>query len=374
MEWTLRKKQIPVKFITRNSPIAVHFGALDTRVLQLKGGPGGWSVRAAETVDGSGTTRHMTAAEALLPRLKGMKLGGKDCLVSISGEKVAVSLVPVDPNNRGRMEQTLKETAMRSISDTEGVTYRYMPLGDEGESSAQSSRDELLLWAVGQSELRRCTTALETLRVRPVSLEVSAYPLARTMQAMQSETETPCGFLHLGFNHSIFGIMLGGELRFIKPMQLTGERLLSTLQNSLARFDEPDPTALTEMLNGMDEEPEQQIRVSAETVPELNKKAVGHAAELMHTLRMESEALAQEVRACLRHFVNRHRGAKLHSLKIAGFGAGLPEVENALQNALNLPTEVAKPFTALGIKAPEAVLAEEHLWCIPLGLAIRGYV
>ena len=76
MEWTLRKKQIPVKFITRNSPIAVHFGALDTRVLQLKGGPGGWSVRAAETVDGSGTTRHMTAAEALLPRLKGMKLGG----------------------------------------------------------------------------------------------------------------------------------------------------------------------------------------------------------------------------------------------------------------------------------------------------------
>lgn len=374
MEWALREKQNPVKFITRNSPIAVHFGALDTRVLQLKGGPGGWSVRCAETVNGSGTARHMTAVEALVPRLKEVKMRGKDCLVSISGENVAVSLVPVDPHNRGRMQQTLKETALRSISDPEGVTYRYMPLGDEAESGAQNVREELLLLAVGQSELRRCTTALESLRVRPASLEVSAFPLARTMQAMQSEIETPWGFLHLGFNHSIFGIMLGGELRFMKPMQLTGERLMNTLEKSLSRFDEPDPNALTDMLNGMEEEPEQQIKVNAETIPMLNKKAIGHAAELMHTLRMESEALAQEVRACLRHFANRHRGAKLHNLQLAGFGAALPEVENSLQNALNLPTEVAKPFTALGIKAPEAVLAEEHLWCIPLGLAIRGYV
>ncbi|MCP4093260.1 MAG: pilus assembly protein PilM [Planctomycetes bacterium] len=363
-----------MKFITRNSPIAVHFGALDTRVLQLKGGPGGWSVRAAETVNGSGTSRHMTAVEALLPRMKDAKLRGKDALVSISGENVAVSLVPVDPHNRGRMQQTLKETALRSITDAEGVTYRYMPLGEEDEAGAQNVREELLLLAVGQSELRRCSTALETLRVQPASLEVSAFPLARTMQAMQTEVEAPWGFLHLGFNHSIFGIMLGGELRFMKPMQLTGERLLKTLEASLSKFDESDPAALADMLNGMEEEQEQQVKVTAETISALNKKAVGHAAELMHTLRMESEALAQEVRACLRHFANRHRGAKLHNLQLAGFGAALPEVENALQNALNLPTEVAKPFTALGIKAPEAVLAEEHLWCIPLGLAIRGYV
>jgi Tfp pilus assembly PilM family ATPase len=374
MKWALREKQSPVKFITRNSPIAVHFGALDTRVLQLKGGPGGWAVRAAETVEGTGVSRHMTAVEALLPRMKDANLRGKDALISISGENVAVSLVPVDPHNRGRLQQTLKETALRSISDPEGVTYRYMPLGEEDEAGAQNVREELLLLAVGQSELRRCSTALETLRVRPASLEVSAFPLARTMQAMKSEVEAPWGFLHLGFNHSIFGIMLGGELRFMKPMQLTGERLMKTLEASLSKFEEPDSNALADMLNGMEEDQEQQIKVTAETIPALNKKAVGHAAELMHTLRMESEALAQEVRACLRHFANRHRGAKLDNLQLAGFGAALPEVENALQNALNLPTEVAKPFTSLGIKAPESVLAEEHLWCIPLGLAIRGYV
>jgi Tfp pilus assembly PilM family ATPase len=375
MKRALREKQSPVKFITRNSPIAVHFGALDTRVLQLKEGPGGWSVRCAETVAGSGSARHAAAVESLAPRLKDLKLRGKDCLVSISGENVAVSLVPVDPHNRGRMQQTLKETALRSITDAEGVTYRYMPLTDDDTGpQAANVREELLLLAVGQSEMRRCTTALESLRFRPVSLEVSAFPLARTMQAVQSNIETPWGFLHLGFNHSIFGIMLGGELRFMKPMQLTGERLLSTLEKSLARFDEPDTQAITDLLTGMDEEVEQPLKVTANTVPMLTKKAVGHATELMHTLRMESEALAQEVRACLRHFANRHRGAKLHNLQLSGFGAALPEVQNALQNALNLPTVVAQPFTDLGIKAPESVLAEQHLWCIPLGLAMRGYV
>jgi Tfp pilus assembly PilM family ATPase len=375
MKSTLRKKFNPVKFITRYSPIAVHFGALDTRVLQLDGGPGGWSVRTAETVAGSGATRHTTAAEALAPRIKDLKLRGKDCLVSISGEQVAVSLVPVDPHNRGRMQQTLKETAIRSIQDAEGVTYRYMPLSVGGQETVNANvREELLLLAVGQSEMRRCTTALEALRLRPASLEVSAFPLARTMQAVRDDVDNPWGFLHLGFNHSIFGIMLGGELCFMKPMQLTGERLLNTLDAALTRFDKPDTAALTEMLNGMEDEEEKQVAVDAETVPLLTRKAVGHAAELMHALRMESEALAQEVRACLRHFANRHRGAKLHNLQLAGFGAGLPEVESALQNALNLPTEIAKPFTTLGIKAPQAIMEEEHLWCVPLGLAIRGYV
>jgi len=374
MEQTLRKKENPVKFITRNSPIAVHFGALATRILQLREGPGGWSVRCAETVDGAGSTRHATAVESLVPRLKDLKLRGKDCLVSFSGEEVAVSLVPVDPHNRGKMQQTLKETALRSISDAEGVVYRYMPLSaPEEESAAANVREELLLLAVGQGEMRRCTTAIESLNFRPASLEVSAFPLARTMQAMQSDIETPWGFLHLGFNHSIFGIMLGGELRFMKPMQLTGERLLSTLEKSLARFDEPDPQAITDLLTGVEEEKETKVSVNAETVPLLNKKAVGHATELLHTLRMESEALAQEVRACLRHFANRHRGAKLHNLRLAGFGANLPEVENALTNSLNLPTSIAQPFTDLGIKAPESVLKDQHLWCVPLGLAMRGY-
>ena len=365
-----------MRIITRHSPIAMHFGAMDTRVLQLNGGPGGWSVRCAETLEGSGRSRHTAAVEALGPRLKDLKLRGKDTLVSITGDEVAVSLVPVDPHNRGRMQQTLKETAMRSIQDPEGVIYRYMPLsGSDEETSDVNVREELLLLALGQSDMRRCMTAVDNLRLRPSSLEVSAFPLARTMLATQPNLEDPWGFLHLGFGHSIFGIVHGGELRFLKPMQLNGERLLTTLDKALNRFEQPDPNALTDLLTGGEGgEEETEAAYDAQAVQAVTEKAVGHAAELVHALRMESEALAQEVRACLRHFANRHRGARLAHVQVAGFGAKLPEVENALGNALGLPTQVAEPFTALGIQAPQHVLEEQHLWCIPLGLAMRGYV
>lgn len=365
-----------MKLITRNSPIAVHFGAMDTRILQLQGGPGGWAVRAAEVADSSGSTRHSAAAEILIPRLKGMHLRGKDCLVGISGQQVSVSLVPVDPHNRGRMQQTLKETALRSIEDPEGVTYRYMPLSDPGEEQiAAHVREELLLLAVGQSEMRRTLSAVESMNMRAASLEVSAFPLARTMQAIEDDLENPWGFLHLGYDHSIFGIMLGGELRFMKPMQLTGERLIDTLEKSLARHDAPDPSALPDLLLGSTEEEEKERElVQADIIPDLQKRAVGHATELMHALRAEAEALAQEVRACLRHFANRHRGAKLKQVQLAGVGAALPEVENALNTSLNLPTRLARPFSDLSIQAPEQMMQEQHLWCVPLGLAIRGYV
>jgi Tfp pilus assembly PilM family ATPase len=83
--------------------------------------------------------------------------------------------------------------------------------------------------------------------------------------------------------------------------------------------------------------------------------------------------VAQEVRACLRHYANRHRGAKLNQVFLTGFGANLPEVETSLANALQIPTEVAKPFIKLGIDAPKHVLEDQHLWAVSLGLAMRGY-
>ena len=56
-----------MKFITRTSPIAVHFGALETRILQLDGGPKGGSVGCAEEVGAAGAGRQMTVVENMRP-------------------------------------------------------------------------------------------------------------------------------------------------------------------------------------------------------------------------------------------------------------------------------------------------------------------
>ncbi|MFT7517318.1 MAG: Tfp pilus assembly PilM family ATPase [Myxococcota bacterium] len=355
-----------MKLITRTSPIAIHFGALETRFLQLDGGPRGWSVRVAEEVEATGAGKHTTVVENMLSRLKGTKMRGKDCLASLSGDDVSISLVPVNEHNCERIQQTLQDTALRSVSDPEGVVYRYIPLNNNLET-----REELLLLSVGQSEKRRCEGAITDMRLRPCGLEISAFPLARSLQAMQGDTGTPWGFLHLGFGHSFFGIMQDNELRFLKPMQLSGERLFDTLDNILNVEDVQELDLTKIVLEGPDSSASEATQ--ATSVSKLAELAIGRAADLLNALSLESEALAQEVRACLRHYANRHHGSKLNQIFLTGFGANLPEVESSLATALDMPTEIAKPFTKLGIDAPQHVLDNQHLWAAPLGLAMRGY-
>ena len=371
--------KLPFKLPVGRTPISVHFGSLDTRILQMDGGPGHWRVTAAETLAAQGRGRHTAVAEDLAPRAQSTGLRGKDCVIGLSGKDVAISRVPLDEHNRQRMAQVLKETAARAVQDPEGVLYRYLPLtGDETEEEnigAKNAREEFLLMSVGQSEIRRCTSAAQTLQWRPVGIEAGAFPLARALQAVQQDDQDAWGFLHLGFGHSMFGIVHGGEIGFLKPMQTDGERLFATLDNTLQSFDEHAAESLHDLISGGadDDDGHGHSTVDAQAVLTLNQRAIGHATELLLALRVEAQTMSQEVRACVRHFTNRHHGARLSSVYLTGLGAGLPEVENALGNALDIPTSVARPFTALGIDAPEHVLEDEHMWCSALGLAIRGF-
>jgi len=340
-----------VKLITRYSPVAIHFGSLESRLLQLAGGPGGWKVHAHASAGAQGSLRHASAVEHLLQALSHKKLRGKDALIATSGEASAVNLVPMDPAQRSRLQQTLQETAARAINDPEGISYRYLPLAGGAVDHAQ--REEFLLLTSGQSESRRCTEAAESMQLRAVGLEYSAFPTARALHAMHGPSEDPWGFLQLGMDRSLFGIVHEGEMRFLKPMQSNGQSLLQTVTAALPEL--PNEEAMQHP-----------------TVATLQQNAVGHAVEILHALRLESEGMAQEIRACLRHFSARHKGARLASVTLTGFGAALPEVENALDHALSIPTSVARPFSELGIQAPAEILAEEHLWCTPLGLALRG--
>lgn len=380
-----------MNLISQSSPIAVHFGALETRLLQLQSRGRGWVVRSAKTFSAQGKNRHWTVSEALKQNVRQVRLRGRDVAVGMSGEEVAVALVPVEESNRNRLNEILQEAATSQVTDEEGVVYRYLPLSST--VTAGRASEEFLLLTVGTSELRRCTDAVKGMGLRPVSLELSAFAIARALGATRNDSEHPWSFLHLGFGHSLFGVMHEGEMCFLKPLQVNGRRLLSTLQRVLDRSEGPEDPAGPDLMQIMSGEAAPQIldvpdgedvdpelsaagiggQYDSSSVAVLNNRAVGHAVEVLHALRLEAEALAQEVRACMRHFSNRSKGAKVESVVLGGFGATLPEVETAVSKALTTPVEMAKPFTELGIRGPEQVMTEEHMWTTALGLAMRGY-
>ncbi len=355
-----------MKLITRYTPIAVHFGSLDTRVLQLSGNRNGWKVRVAECAPAQGRTRHSQAVSPLSGRLRGRVLG-RDAVISTSAAAAGITVVPVDRDQENRLRAILEEAAMRSLEDSEGIGYRYLPLANEaGETDP---RQEYLLLSLGQSELRRCTAATDALGMRAVGLELSAFPLARCLQQSKSACEDAWGFLHLGFDNALFGIVYDGELRFLKPMQCTASDLLEKLQQ--ATLDLEQLPVLDALQLGGEIGAEDAASAPAAQLAQLCDQAEQPAAAIQRTLRLEAQGMAQEARACLRHFTARHPGTKLADVQLTGFGAGLPEMGNCLELAMNLSVRPAQPFTDLGIEAPQEILDEEHLWCGALGLALR---
>lgn len=360
--------------IKRHTPIAVHFGALDTRILQLRETRGKFAVTGAESVSAQGRTRQTAVAETLAPRLASLPFKGRDCTIGLSGQEVALSLVPVDAQSRPRLQQILQESATRAVTDEEGVEYRCLSLNAPGsKDAADQAREEYLVFTLGNSDKRRALTAVEALRWRPVSLEANAFPLVRALAPTMRSSEAAWGVLHLGFSHSLFAIVVEGEIRFLKQMHLNGERLLATMHRALrdAESHSEDATRLAQMLSAGGSAQESEAAVGPSLLPDIQRQAVGNARAILQALRLEMEALAAEVRACVRHFSNRHRGSQLGALRLSGFGASLPEVEGAVGNALGIETRIARPFSELGIQAPEAILAEEHLWTPALGLALR---
>lgn len=376
-------------FDPRGSPLALHFGSLETRLLELRGGPGRWRVTAAESFPARGRTRHAEAAAAIKPRLKALRLRQKDAAVALAGDTVSVSLVPVDEHSRPRLAVLLQETAVRAVQDDEGVVFRSLKLATGGHEGG-TLRDEYLLLAVGQSEIRRCQEALRALGMRPVGLEMNAFPVARALHLARPEVEAPWAYLHLGFSQGLFGIVDGGEVRFLKPLQVSGERLLETIQRRLARGGDDAAPSVSDLLSGgtpgtagqagagEDAEPGEDAGVALAPVPAtatlgaLREAAVARAQDVLAALHLQAASLAAELRACMRHFASRFPGRQVSDVRLTGFGADLPGVDEALTRALGLPVTKARPFTELGIRAPDSVLAEEARWTAALGLALRS--
>lgn len=361
-----------MRLLPSRSPIAIHFGSLDTRVLQLRQDSAGTRVVATAEAPAQGDSRQGRAAEELLVSGRMAAFRGRDCSIGLAAADAAIGLVPVDSGAPVKVAQALQSAALRAVKDPEGIQYRYLPLSEDSDPAA-NVRDEYLLLTLGKGVERRCLAAAEALHLRPVSLEPGPCAVARCLHATRPDRQDPWGFLHLGFGRTVFGIVHGGELRFLKPMQLTGARMLELLNDALPEECAAEDLAQALLEGAADESTEKAPQgTDAAAVAALQQRAVGQAERVLRALRLEAEGLAQEVRACLRHFSNRYHEARLEDVLLTGFGAGLPEIGNALTASLRIETEVARPFTRLGIEAPPHVLAEEHQWCAPLGLALRS--
>ncbi len=297
---------------------------------------------------------------------------GKDVCMATTTERASMSVIPVERPQMDRLQSTLEEAAVKSLEDTEGISYRYLPLSDELDTNQE--RNEFLLLCLGQSEMRRCTAASEALGFRPVGLEISAFPEARALIQANKDINDAWAFLHLALDHAYFGIALDGEIQFLKTMERDGSLLLKTMHDGVDAGNQGGQIGMAPgfMMDSDSDDQGSLLDQAQGQMHTLQEMAEEQGTRLMSAVRVESANLAHEVRACLRHFHARNQGHSVASLELTGFAAGLPGLHTLLEQSLKMPTEVARPFTKLGIGAPAEILREQHMWCANLGLALRG--
>jgi Tfp pilus assembly PilM family ATPase len=366
-----------MRFVTRFSPVGLHFGSLDTRLLQLTGSPRGWTVKTAEVAPAQGIARHSQAATALSTCIKGNILG-KDTAISTTAAQAALTVVPIERSQTDRLRATLEEAAARAIDDPECINYRFLPLSRTLQDA--NERDEYLLLCLGESEQRRCTAASDALGLRPVGLEIAAFPVARTLTYAKRNEKEAVGFLHLGFDHAYFGIAFANEMRFLKPMERSGADLLDSLHQAAEPLEDVHSAQamalgfLTDAdRNGEGDDGAMSASNASTMLAHVRRQSEdSQGAAMMRALRVQGANLGQEIRACLRHFHARNPGIAVGQVSISGFGGGLPGITGVLEQALKIDVELAQPFTQIGIGAPAGILREQHMWCAPLGLALRN--
>ncbi len=366
-----------MKLLPRTTPIAIHFGSLETRLLQLHEGRGGWKVHAWACWPAEGPHRFLEVARKAAPELKGLRIKGTDTAFGLGGKAVSLAMIPIDPQFRERMIATLEQAAARAVEDEEGLEYRYLKIENIDN---EMGREEYLLLAAGSSVLRRVRSAAQGMRLRPVSLEAEAFALARALAPSHPDSDRPWAFLHLGYEQALFGIHFEGELRFLKPMQTTGEDLLRTEERGLTPSSAGAEPGTPWSFDRAAEEGEVEDGAApgaGNPALALRNQVIGaaedHCEGIRRGLRQDALSLAQEIKACLRHFATRNRGAVPESIELSGFGVSLPEVARTLADAFDLPTRLASPFRGGNIQAPLPLLQQEAQWSAALGLAMRGF-
>lgn len=323
------------------SPVGVHFDRRETRLLQIERTPRRkWRVRSA-AVRSSGTEGDSSNWR------KDLKTIGRDATVALPDDDISVSLVPVEAADESRLHELLGRAAMQEMSDEAGLTYRYLPLSTTQERG--STKQEYLLMVAGNTAMNRCVEGVESHGLRAVGVETTAFAIARALIPIEGATDQPWGFLHIGAASSMFGIVHLGEIAFLKPVAFDTSRVEDLSLQTVATY------AATGTDGGAVAAPPQAGLV-----------------DLRHALRLDAEALAQEVRGCMRHFSSRNKGVRVESVTLSGSGMSLEGVADAVSSALDLKGGLARPFTALGIAIPPEIAAAEHLWVAALGLAMRG--
>ncbi len=368
-------------------PIGLDIGHNSVKMIQMTVSGGQIGVLAADkvridtNVNGDQQGRRAVVVSAIKQMLAKGNFRGRNVVSCLPNDKLKITSVRIGETEFDQIEQVLrKEVVQRFGLDPDKDAVDYVVAGNVRQGD--EIKNELILFAADDETIRGHISMLEDAGLRPVAIDTVPGALFRGFerwQRRQEDKERTVVFVDVGsqFTTVVFG--RGGEISFVKQIQIGGERFSREVAEKLG-ITVVEAERLREKLRAEKAstaaKPDSTEEADAGEEPTLDAST---RQVMVDAISSVAEELAREVSLCLRYFTVTFRGKRVERAVFSGGEAYENILLNVVRRQLTVEIEVAQPLKGFDISSErESINLDSDRrgllceWAVAVGLGLKG--
>jgi len=368
-------------------PIGLDIGHNSVKMIQLTVSGGQIGVLAADkvridpNVNGDQQGRRAVVVSAIKQMLAKGNFRGRNVVSCLPNDKLKITSLRIGETESDQVEQVLrKEVVQRFGLDPDKDSADYVVAGSVRQGD--EVKNELILFAADDETIRGHISMLEEAGLRPVAIDTVPGALFRGFerwQRRQEDKERTVVFVDVGsqFTTVVFG--RGGEISFVKQIQIGGERFSREVAEKLG-ISVVEAERLRETLRAEKASTPAKSDSTEETDAGEEPTLDASTRQVMvDAISSVAEELAREVSLCLRYFTVTFRGKRVERAIFSGGEAYENILLNVVRRQLTVEIEVAQPLKGFDISSEgESINLDSDRrgllceWAVAVGLGLKG--
>ena len=371
-----------------HQPIGLDIGHNSVKMIQLLINEEQISVIAADEtrIDAVANSDEQSRRICIISAIKRMLANGgfqgRNVVSCLPSDKLKITSLRLAEVERYDIEQALRrEVAQRFGLDPDKDSMDYMVAGSVRQGD--EVKNELILFATDNETIKDHISTLEQADLRPVAIDTIPCALFRSFERSlrrQEDRDRTAVFVDVGsfFTTVVFG--RGGEISFIKQIQIGGQKFASEIAAKLGIS-----VAEAEML-------QESLRVDPGLLSLKSDVSEWAPAENWHNIDMSTrqvmvdavsavaEDLVREISLCLRYYTVTFRGKRVERAVFAGGGAYEDILLNILKRKLAVEIELAQPLRGFDLSNGRIKVNFDSdrrgmfcEWAVAVGLGLKGW-
>jgi len=306
---------------------------------------------------------------------------GRNVVSCLPSNKLKITSLRLAEVEKSDIEQALrKEVAHRFELDPDKDSMDYMVAGSVRQGD--EIKNELILFATDDESIKNHIEMLEEAGLKPVAIDTIPCALFRSFERSlrrQDDWDRTAVFVDVGSNFTTVVFGRGGEISFVKQIQIGRQRFANEIAAKLG-INVSEAEMLQEALRA-DMGQASPKSDTSEGIPEENRQNIDMATRqlMVDAVSAIAEDLVKEISLCFRYYTVTFRGKRVERAVFAGGGAYVDILINILKRRLAIEIERAQPLRGFDLTGGRinvdfnsetgGLFCE---WAVVVGLGLKG--